>query len=121
MTDTEYRVFSRSVSAITLNGLSGAQDNTAGFGDGTVDTNAFGYPTDTRNRNTINNARCERVWQGIMQTTSTASRRARNDPDFLVRSNRGNQECIYRYSRDPNTARQFTYHALTGDITIVNP
>lgn len=104
-----------------LNGLSGAQDNIAGFGAGNVDTNAAGFPTDTNNRNSINNARCERVWNAIIETTATASRRNGNDPDFLVRSNRGNQECIYRYRRDPNTAREFTYHALTGDVTVINP
>ena len=119
------RVFKTSVDQVrlvyALNGLSGAQDDIAGFGDGTVDTNASGYPTDTRNRNSINNARCERVWSAIMQTTATASRRLGNDPDFLVRSNRTNQECIYRYRRDPDTARQFVYHALTGEVTITNP
>ena len=118
------RVFKTSIDQVrlvyALNGLSGPQDNVAGFGDGTVDTNGFGYPTDTRNRNTINNARCERVWQAMMQTSSTASRRRGNDPDFLVLSNRGRQECIYQYQRAPDTARQFVYNAQTGDVTVTN-
>jgi MSHA pilin protein MshB len=104
-----------------LNGLSGAQDNVAGYGDGTIDTNAFGYPTDTRNRNTVNNASCERIWVALMQTSSSASRSARGDPDFRVSFNRRRQECIYTYQKDPNSVRRIIYSALSGDVTATNP
>ena len=57
--------------AHAASGRAGATDNVPGFGDGSVDTNANGYPTDTANANTIpNNStgadRCRRVFQGLL-------------------------------------------------------
>ena len=46
-------------------------DNIVGFGDGTVDVNTGGWPTDTNDNNNIpatpaGTARCRRVWSAVM-------------------------------------------------------
>ena len=56
---------------VTAKGTSRPSNNVVGFGDGTVDINTAGFPTDTTS------AKCLNIWNGILQnppavTTSAA-------------------------------------------------
>ena len=102
-----------------INGLSGAQDNVAGYGNGTIDVNANGYPTDTNNANTVNPARCARLWNGVLMSGPTASNNGAGNSDY--RATRSGQTCIYTYQRDSDTVRRIFYNALTGAVTTLNP
>lgn len=111
-----------------VNGASGNVDNLAGFGDGTVDTNANGYPTDTAGANTIpNNAagatRCRNVFLGLLSAPPAicGGGIACNSTHVFQASTAGAQVCRYNYVKDPAPARFFTYDASTGAIALTNP
>ena len=60
------------------NGLTGASDDVAGFGDGSVDSNTAGWPTDGgtigSGNNTITGAAdCVNVWENVMQNPPTVT------------------------------------------------
>jgi prepilin-type N-terminal cleavage/methylation domain-containing protein len=114
--------------AYAVSGRTGAVDNLPNFGDGTVDTNGNGYPTDTANANTIpNNAsgadRCRRVFQGILTRApaicgGTVSCAPQHDYRAATAAA---QTCRYSYVKDPSPTRFFTYRATTGDVAVTNP
>jgi len=81
------------------NGLTGNNvDNVAGFGSGDVDVSALGWPTDTNGSNstTANAARCERIWNGLMQNPPTIDAGpTTTDVEFDAQIN--GTECRYFY------------------------
>jgi prepilin-type N-terminal cleavage/methylation domain-containing protein len=114
--------------AYAVSGRSGNVDNLPNFGDGKVDTNASGYPTDTSNANTIPNNttgadRCRRVFQGILEgapaicggTVSCAP------GHFYRATTTAAQTCRFSYVKDPAPPRFIVYRASTGDVTVSNP
>ena len=114
--------------AYAVSGRSGATDNVPNFGDGRVDTNASGYPTDTSNANTIpNNAtgvnRCRRVFLGILAAAPPicGGAVACTAAHVYQAQTAGAQKCRFRYVRDPTPPRFFIYTASSGDVTVTNP
>ena len=122
-------------SAVTLvrvahlvSGRSGATDNVPGFGDGKVDTNANGYPTDTANANTIPNNntganRCRRVFLGILAGAPPicGGSVACTAAHYYRAMTAGAQTCRFLYVRDPTPQRFFIYTAQNGSVTVTNP
>jgi prepilin-type N-terminal cleavage/methylation domain-containing protein len=109
-------------------GRSGNVDNLAGFGDGTVDTNAGGYPTDTANANTIpNNAtgatRCRNVLLGILAGPMPVcgGSIACTGAHVYQAVTTAAQTCRFNYIKDPTPARFFIYNAATGQVAQTNP
>ena len=101
----------------------GLNDNVIGFGLGNVDVNGSGWPTDTNNVNVIGGqARCVRIWDGILAPAPTISRlnQPALDTDFKASSSAAGQTCTFIYQRD-TVNRRFTYSANTGTISIINP
>jgi MSHA pilin protein MshB len=92
--------------------------NVAGFGDGTVDVNASGWPLGT---GAVLN--CEDVWTSLLQgsapTVSTAA-----GSDYLVTT--AAPVCTYTYQKDSNAAGipddSIVYDSSTGSVaTVYNP
>src|SRR5690242_4254210 len=111
-----------------LSGKSGDVDNLPGFGDGTVDTNASGYPTDTANANTIPNNpaganRCRNVFNGILSTNVPAcgGTVACTASHAFRASTIAPQTCRFDYIRNPSPPRYFVYSASSGTVTVTNP
>jgi prepilin-type N-terminal cleavage/methylation domain-containing protein len=111
-----------------LSNRTGNVDNLPGFGDGTVDTNANGYPTDTANQNTIpNNAtganRCRNVFNGILLGAPSicGGTLACNSSHVYQAVTTAAQTCRYNYVKDPTPARFFVYNATAGTVTVTNP
>ena len=114
--------------AHAVSGRAGATDNVPGFGDGSVDTNANGYPTDTANANTIpNNAtgvnRCRRVFLGILAGAPPicGGAVACTAAHYYRAATAGGQVCRFTYVKDPSPARFFVYRATSGDVSLTNP
>jgi MSHA pilin protein MshB len=119
-------LFVRLTYAVT--GRSGPADNIAGYGDGTVDTNANGYPTDTANANTIpNNAtgadRCRRVFVGILNGAPPicGGSVACSASHYYRAATTAAQTCRFTYVKDPTPPRFFVYRATSGDVLVTNP
>lgn len=111
-----------------INRRTGTVDNLAGFGDGTIDTNANGYPTDTAGQNTItNNAaganRCRNVFNGILTGAPPICGGALtcNSTHVFQAVTTAAQTCRFNYVTDPSPARFFVYNATTGTVTVTNP
>jgi MSHA pilin protein MshB len=111
-----------------LSGRSGDVDNLAGFGDGTVDTNASGYPTDTANGNTIpdNPAganRCRNVFNGILAANVPACGGAVSctASHAFKATTIAAQTCRFDYIRHPSPPRYFVYSASSGTVAVTNP
>jgi len=97
------------------------KDNLPGYGDGKVDFNSTCFPTDTTgNANTIgnNNARCMRVWNGIL-ASPPAITTSNTGADYRARARK--QVCTYQYLLTTTVNRQFTYDSRTGAIVVTNP
>lgn len=100
------------------NGNSGAADDVTGFGDGTVDSNANGWPTDSGGNNAIADAAdCVEIWNGVMQNPPTVAIAAGSD--YLATA--AGQVCTYAYQVDGSGTRNIAYNATTGAITVTNP
>jgi len=101
------------------NGLNAAADNVAGFGDGTMDSNATGWPTDSGGNNAIADAAdCVEIWEGVMQNPPSVATAAGSD--YLAANSAAN-ECTYTYQVDGTGTRSIAYNAGTGAITVTNP
>jgi MSHA pilin protein MshB len=107
---------------------SGNVDNLPGFGDGSVDTNASGYPTDTANANTIPNGatganRCRNVFAGILMPSVPVcgGSVACTGAHAYQALTSAPQTCRFNYVRDPSPPRFFVYSALTGQVSESNP
>jgi len=100
------------------NGLNVASDNVVGFGDGTMDSNAAGWPTDSGGNNSVADAAdCVEVWNGVMQNPPTVATAAGSD--YLATA--AGQLCTYAYQVDGSASRSIAYNAGTGAITVTNP
>jgi prepilin-type N-terminal cleavage/methylation domain-containing protein len=106
----------------------GNVDNLPGFGDGAVDTNANGYPTDTANANTIpNNAtgatRCRNVFLGVLQAPAPicGGSVACTGAHYYQAVTTAAQTCRFNFIMDPSPPRFFLYSAATGSVTVNNP
>ena len=100
------------------NGLTIAADDVAGFGDGTMDSNASGWPTDSGGNNSVADAAdCVEVWNGLMQNPPTVATAAGSD--YLASA--AGQVCTYAYQVDGSGTRSIAYNAGTGAITVTNP
>jgi prepilin-type N-terminal cleavage/methylation domain-containing protein len=100
------------------NGLNVASDNVVGFGDGTMDSNAAGWPTDSGGNNSVADAAdCVEVWNGVMQNPPTVATAAGSD--YLATA--AGQVCTYAYQVDGSGSRSIAYNAGTGAITVTNP
>lgn len=102
------------------NGLTAASVNVAGFGDGTVDSNAAGWPTDTAGSASITDTgdECVNVWRGVMQNPPTVATAA--GQDYLASGVAATQLCTFAYQGD-TAGRTITYNANTGALTVNNP
>lgn len=104
------------------NGLTGASDDVAGFGDGSADSNTAGWPTDGgtigSGNNTITGAAdCVNVWENVMQNPPTVDTAAGSD--YLATA--AGQVCTYAYQVDNSGSRSIAYDASNGSITVTNP
>lgn len=100
------------------NGNTGAADDVTGFGDGTMDSNATGWPTDSGGNNSVADAAdCVEVWNGVMQNPPTVATAAGSD--YLASA--AGQVCTYAYQGDTAVARSIAYDAATGALTVTNP
>jgi MSHA pilin protein MshB len=73
-TSTAVRVAVQLVhSTYLVNGTTGPDinDNVTDFGDSNINVNTAGYPTDTNDGNSINPARCVRLWEGRLSPAPT--------------------------------------------------
>jgi MSHA pilin protein MshB len=106
-------------------GYSGAIANLPGFGDGTVDMNAQGWPVDTAGSttSTMSNAKCQNVWNGVLQNPPTTTTTTSTAFDYQVQFSNagGNPNCIYTYRRDSTAIRRLTYYVNTGRVIVTNP
>lgn len=112
-------------------------DNLSGFGDGTVDMNAAGWPVDgttqgnsagATNNNIPNNnngdLRCRRLFEALLVAGATvcggtgAQGVPCTDQAFRAARN-GANHCRYTYRAEPT--RYFQYAVLTGQVTVNNP
>lgn len=97
----------------------GGKDNLPGYGPGTVDFGANCYPTDATggnsNNQSMNRARCMRVWRGVLAVAPTIAADLSADYRAQVASGL----CRFVYTDEP--ARRFTYDAATGAVAVTNP
>jgi len=117
-------------------GKTGTATNLAGFGDGTVDFSATGWPTDTAGGTAVTadatgHAECASVWKGIMQNPPAIAANAAT-ADWCSIATAANV-CTYVYLKDSAAAspvcatgatggsRYFTYDTTTGAMVITNP
>jgi prepilin-type N-terminal cleavage/methylation domain-containing protein len=101
------------------NGNTAAALNVAGFGDGTVDANANGWPTgtDDTNNTLAADGECVEIWNGVMQNPPTVATTATEDYQASVDATA--QTCTYTYRLDTATARSITYDANTGAVAVL--
>jgi len=99
------------------NGHNAAQADVANFGDGTVDSNAAGWPVGTGDNATIADAAdCVEVWNGVMQNPPTVATAAGSD--YLATA--AGQVCTFAYNGD-TAGRAITYTASNGSLAVNNP
>lgn len=114
-------------------------DNVPGFGDGTVDVNAQGWPTDTAGFNSIPTGtagrnRCRRLLETLLLYGPTVSRNWPATPGLISPATAGGgappydpevdywasapvvNRCQYDYQPLPNLG--FSYDCATGTVTI---
>ena len=97
------------------NGSTVAVDNIAGFGNGNVDTNTIGWPTDTSNANTVTTTtHCLNIWNGVMQNPPTAAIAAGSD--FLVTLVGGSTICRYTYQAAAGMRIDYTF--ANGSVVV---
>lgn len=116
-----------------MTGYSGLVDNLPGFGDGTVDMNAAGYPIDgtsqgnsggATNNNIPNNnngdLRCRRLFEALLLARASvcggtgAQGVICGEHLFLAARNGAN---VCRYTSRDNPASFFEYNVLNGQVT----
>lgn len=103
----------------TAKGHTAAQANVVGFGDGTVDSNAAGFPVGTGGNATLSTAaHCVEVWDGVLQAGApTAAVAAGAGVDYVATV--AGATCTYTYQDD--TTRTITYASATGVVGGNNP
>ena len=118
---------------VTAKGTSRPSNNVVGFGDGTVDINTAGFPTDTTSANPVNNdtvtsAKCLNIWNGILQNppavTTSAAVYSTAAPQLYRAQVAGagiTLLCRYTYRKVANPVRRFDYYVNTGRIITTIP
>ncbi len=102
----------------TAKGHTAAQANVVGFGDGTVDSNAAGYPVGTGGNTVVSTAaHCVEIWDGVLQAGAPNAAAAAGAGVDYVASVAGTT-CTYTYQED--TTRLITYASATGAVTATN-
>lgn len=97
-----------------LNRAKGTTSNTNvdGFGDGTVDANASGWPIGTATSGDAD--ACVEIWKGVLQG-SAPSVATSGTVDYVAS---GTTTCTYAYSLDGGSTRSIQYDTTTGVVTI---
>ncbi|WP_305792786.1 type II secretion system protein [Sedimenticola hydrogenitrophicus] len=96
------------------NGNTAAVDNLVGFGDGTIDTNANGWPTSTNGNNANPNAtRCVQIWDDVMQNPPPAGTGTVN-VDYQATAS--GSVCTFNYQ--PAGSMSITYDVSNGAVTV---
>lgn len=97
-----------------VKGLATPNTNVTGFGDGTVDVNASGWPLGTANSASAD--ACVEVWQGVLQG-SAPSVASSGTTDYVA--GYAGTTCTYTYRLDGRTAGQRTiaYNTADGAVT----
>ena len=92
--------------------------NVTGFGDGTVDVNASGWPLGTGAA-----LDCVQVWNTILQgsaPTIGTSTSATAPVDYVATPTGGGTSCTYTYQLDPpisaTTGDRIVYNSTTGSV-----
>ena len=94
-------------------GVATPNTNVAGFGDGTVDVNANGWPLGTAD--TLN---CLQLWGALLQGSApTVDTAAATGIDYVATSTGTN--CIYTYQLDGGTGDTITYESTNGTVNTV--
>ncbi len=87
--------------------------NVLGFGEGTVDVNASGWPTGT----TDGTASCSAVWNGVLQGSApSVAAAAGNNVDYVASAS--GTVCTYAYQLDGGSTRNIQYDSSNGVVTI---
>jgi prepilin-type N-terminal cleavage/methylation domain-containing protein len=103
------------------NGNTGASANVTGFGDGTVDSHANGWPAGTGGNATVTtDTHCVEIWRGVMQNPpAVVATTATGAEDYVATASGG--ICTYAYSGDTAASRSVAYNSTSGAITVTNP
>ncbi len=97
-------------------GNTAAADNLASFGDGTVDTNAAGWPVGTDDTNALSSADiCVIVWNSLMQNPPTVATAAGSD---YLATHDGATQCTYTYQGDGSGGMWIIYESSTGTVSV---
>lgn len=121
-----------------VNGAVPSQDNVSGFGDGTVDVSATGWPTDTLGNNTITTGsagrnRCTRLLQTMLLNGPTVSQLPTPGFELIASAHAGGgsprdpaadywassttvNECTFTYQPIANLS--FGYNCVTGEVVV---
>jgi hypothetical protein len=97
-----------------------------GYGDGTLDFNANGYPVETTftpasappPRITGNNS-CVRLWNALFSDPPSVGT-ASSGTDWQAAGSLAAQTCTYTYIADTAAVRQFVYYANTGTVNVTS-
>ncbi|WP_372987412.1 prepilin-type N-terminal cleavage/methylation domain-containing protein [Marinobacter sp.] len=99
------------------NGLSGAADDVAGFGDDNVDVSADGWPVSTNGANDPNNVDatiCADLWRSLLQSNAPTVATTGTDVDYIATATA--PECVFTYQLDGTASKTITYNASTGSV-----
>lgn len=105
---------------------SGYAMDVPGYGDGTLDFNANGYPVETvftpasapPPRITGNNS-CVRLWNALFSDPPSVGTSS-SGTDWQAAGSLAAQTCTYTYIADTAALRQFVYSAGTGTVTVTS-
>ncbi|MBD9427265.1 type II secretion system protein [Pseudomonas sp. PDM15] len=93
-------------------GVANPNTNVAGFGDGTVDVNASGWPLGTGGA-----LNCVQLWSALLQGSApTVAAAAGTGIDYVATSS-GN-DCVYTYQADGGNDT-ITYESTNGTVNTV--
>jgi prepilin-type N-terminal cleavage/methylation domain-containing protein len=102
------------------NGFTAATDDVIGFGNDNVDVSEDGWPTSTNGNNgtTLNAARCEQVWSGVLQSNAPSLGGADADYGVTAQADADDpgDDCVFTYQLD-NEGNTIGYDADTGEVT----
>ncbi|MDH5572234.1 MAG: type II secretion system GspH family protein [Gammaproteobacteria bacterium] len=103
-------------------GNTGAATNLVSFGDGTVDTNAEGWPIGTTDAAVAVNSEaiCVVIWNAVMQNPPVAgiATAALITDDYWATNDAATETCVYTYKGDGSDNMSITYVSGTGTVTV---
>ncbi|GGY80956.1 prepilin-type N-terminal cleavage/methylation domain-containing protein [Marinobacter zhanjiangensis] len=107
------------------NGFTTATQDLEGFGDGTVNMSAEGWPVSAGGQTAIDETmtgdRCVSVWDALLQANAPDVATTGTDVDYIATVTGTNSEvCTYTYQPD-NETNTIAYDVSTGEIdTTIN-